>query len=207
MPSATSNNDLRNQFPKSGFFSSARERRLWGWTGATIVAIYATLGLASTLAQWLYHQQLSAFILLACMFLIGVTILTQGLSIRPGGLEIGVAVGIAVVYFMVFFRLTVTERSHMIEYSVLASFIYEALKERKKQGRNVPWPPLLAVLAASFVGVVDELLQLFIPNRHFDQIDILFNFLASLMAVVSMVILNWARRLTMQMLNQRSNRK
>ena len=175
------------------FFSSKRERWLWAWTLAVVVAIYSTLGLASTLAGVLMNQGLAAVAFLAAMALVGLTVLTQGLKTRPGGVEIGIGLGIAVVYLMVFFRLTIPERSHLIEYGVVAVFIYEALTERASQGRRVSVPALLAILATSLVGAIDEFIQLFLPSRHFDWNDILFNFLASLMAVVAMVVLGWAR--------------
>ena len=177
------------------FFSSSREKRLWTYTLLVVVAIYLTLGLASTLAGVLYNQGLSAVVFLASMFLVALTVLTQGLKTRPGGVEIGVGLGIAVVYLMVFFRLTIPERSHLIEYGVVAVFIYEALTERLGRGRSVPLPALLAILATSLVGAIDEAIQLFLPSRVFDWNDILFNFLASLMAVIAMVVLGWARRL------------
>ena len=34
-------------------FASGRERRMWLWTLAVVVAIYSTLGLTGTLAEWL----------------------------------------------------------------------------------------------------------------------------------------------------------
>jgi cation transport ATPase len=182
---------LSSQLP---LFSTDRERWLWVWTLVVVVAIYSTLGLASTLAEVLNSQGVSAVFFLVCMALVGLTVLTQGLKTRPGGVEIGVGLGIAVVYLMVFFRSTIPERSHLIEYSVVAVFIYEALTERARQGRRVPMPALLAILATALIGAIDEFIQLFLPSRHFDWNDILFNFLASLMAVVSMVVLGWARR-------------
>ena len=85
------------------------------------------------------------------------------------------------------------ERTHLIEYGVVAVFIHEALKERTAQGRHVPVPALVAVVAASVVGTIDECIQAFLPSRVFDTEDILFNFLAATMAVVSSVALSWAR--------------
>ena len=142
----------------------------------------------------MYSQSLGAIAFLACMALVGLTILTQGLQVRPGGVEIGVGIGIAVVYLMVCFRSTIPERSHLIEYSVLAVFIHEALTERSRRGVRVTIPALLAILATTTIGLIDEFVQLFLPNRHFDWTDVLFNFLASIMAVVSMVVLGWTRR-------------
>ena len=168
------------------------------WSGALVLSIYATLGLASTLSAKLNNQNLAAIVFLSAMALVGLTVLTQGLKVRPGGVEIGVGLGVAVVYLMVFLRLTIPERSHLIEYGVVAVFVYEALTERARGDRWVPIPALFAILITSVVGAIDECIQLFLPSRHFDWTDILFNFLASLMAVVALVTLGWARRVTMR---------
>ena len=124
--------------------------------------------------------------------------MTQGLTTRPGGAEIGVALGVVAVYLLLFIRMTATaaERTHLMEYGVVAVFVYEALMERASQGRRVPVPALLAALATSLLGVLDECIQAVLPNRVFDPIDILFNVLAAVMAVVAMMALGWARRLT-----------
>jgi hypothetical protein len=71
------------------------------------------------------------------------TVVTQGLKTRPGGAEISVALGVAAAYLLVFVRMAIpTERSHLVEYGVVALFIYEALLERASQGRRVPVPAL-----------------------------------------------------------------
>ena len=183
-------------------FSSVRERRLWAWTLLVVVAIYATLGLASTLARLLrdvglLHESSAVVMFLAGMVLVGATIVTRGLKVRPGGVEVAVALGVAAAYFMVFVRIAILEeRSHLIEYGVVAVLIHEALAERADQGRRVPVPALLAFLAAVLVGVVDEGIQWFLPNRVFDPQDILFNALAAFMAIAASVALAWARRRT-----------
>ena len=128
------------------------------------------------------------------MLLVGLTVLTQGLKTRPKGIEIGVALGIGMVYFMVALRMALPERSHLMEYSVVAVFIYEALTERVSQGRRVHAPWLLAIVLTSLIGAIDECIQLVLPSREFEVDDILFNCLAALMAVIGMVVLNWARR-------------
>ena len=179
----------------SSVFSSDRERRLWAWTLAVVVAIYSTLGLARTVAGVLREQGLLVAAFTLGLVLVGITVLVLGLRRRPGGAEIGVALGIATAYYMVLVRMALPEeRTHLIEYGVVAVFIHEALKERASQGRAVPVPALLAVGAASVVGVIDECIQAIIPSRVFDTEDILFNFLAAAMAVASTVALRWARR-------------
>ena len=117
-------------------FSSKRERRLWLWVLVVMAAIYATLGLAQTLAETLRERGLldiSIGLFLLSMFLVGATVLTQGLKVRPGGAEVAVAIGVATAYLLVFTRMTVpTERSHLIEYGVVGVLIYEALTERAR---------------------------------------------------------------------------
>ena len=181
-------------------FSSRRERRLWLWVLVVMAAIYLTLGLAQTLAETLEERGLldiSLGLFLLCMFLVGVTVLTQGLRVRPGGAEVTVAIGVVAAYLLVLTRMTVpTERSHLIEYGVVGVLIFEALTERKSQGRRVPLPPLLAVLITAALGALDEGIQWLLPNRVFDPVDILFNLLAGTMAVAASVALTWARRRT-----------
>ena len=181
-------------------FSSDRERRLWLWTLAVVVAIYSTLGLARTLAGALREAGLLegttlVFFGFFALFLVGATVVTQGLKARPGGAEIAVALGVTAAYLMVFFRMvSLEERTHLIEYGVVGVFIYEALAERASHGRRVPLPPLLAILATAALGLLDEGIQLFLPSRVFDPVDILFNLLAGAMSVAASVALAWARR-------------
>ena len=177
-------------------FSSARERRLWLWTLAVVVAIYSTIGLATTLAGVLSERGLlPAALFLFCALLVGATIVTQGVQARPGGAEIAIALGVTVAYLLVFFRMaSPVERSHLMEYGVVAVFIHAALVERASQGRRVPLPPLLAILVTSALGLLDECIQAFLPSRVFDTQDILFNVLAGTMAVAASVALAWARR-------------
>lgn len=177
-------------------FASGRERRLWLWTLAVVVGIYATIGFGSTVAGALREGGLvEASLFLGGMFLVGATVVAQGVRARPGGVEVAVALGVAVVYLLVLMRVaSPVERSHLIEYSVLAVFLYEALMERASHGRRVPLPAVLAVVATALVGAVDEAIQLFVPSRVFDPVDIVFNALAGVMAVAASLALGWARR-------------
>ena len=175
-------------------FVSHRERRLWLWTLAIVLAIFSTLGLAGALAERLSETGLTTVGFAAAMLLVGVTVVIQGLRAKPASAEIGVALGVAVVYLMVLLRMALAERSHLIEYGVVASFVYEALKERKSQGGRVPLPSVPAVLVTGLVGVLDEGIQLLLPSRHFDPVDMVFNVLAAVMAVLARVALARARR-------------
>ena len=176
-------------------FSSNRERRLWLWTLAVVAAIYSTLGLAATLDGVLSDRGLIDASFGWGLMLVLAAIVVQALKLRPGGAEIGVALGVVAAYLMVLLRMAIpaAERTHLIEYSVVALFIHEALTERSSQGCRVPVPALLAILATSLVGVLDECIQAFLPSRVFDPRDILFNVLAAVMAVAASVTLGWAR--------------
>ena len=176
-------------------FSSARERRIWLWFLAVVVAIFSTLGLAQTLAVVLGNSALGVGLFVLGCLLVLATVVTEGLKVRPAGAEIGVALGVAAAYLLVFVRIaTPPERSHLIEYGVVAVLLLEALRERTSQGRRVPAPALLAILVTSVLGVIDECIQAFMPSRVFDPVDILFNVLAAVMATAASVALARARR-------------
>ena len=163
---------------------------------AVAVAIYSTLGLTGTLARRTSEggEPLDVFLFFFVMGLLATTVLVYGLRIRPRGAEIGVLLGIVMVYFMLFARMTLAERTHLIEYGVLATFIREALHEGKGAGRRIPSPGLLAILVTTLVGTIDEYIQVFLPSRVFDPIDILFNFLAAVTTVAALATLAWVRR-------------
>lgn len=178
----------------SGLFTSSRERRLWGWTLAVVIAIYGGAGFARTLADELAGTGIGEGLFIACCLLVLAMVVTQGLTRKPGRAEIGVAVGVAAVYVLVFARMAVpTERSHLIEYGVVALLIHEALLERSARGARVPRAWLLAIAATIVLGVIDECVQLFLPSRVFDTDDMLFNALAAVMAVGSAGLLRRVR--------------
>ena len=191
-------------------FSSARERRLWLWTLAVVAAIYSTLGLAGSLAEVLREFDLldNSTLVLTVMFLLGATILTHGIKVRPGGVEIAVILGITAVYLMLVLRSTVgpAERTHLMEYGVLAVFVHAALAERVSQGGRVPLPPVVAILVTTALGVVDEGIQWLLPSRVFDPLDMLFNFLAGTTTVAAVVALGWARSWTLRRRGEREAR-
>lgn len=174
-------------------FSSRRERRLWMWTGVVVAAIYSTLGLAGLLAEELGPARLDVLLFVLGMAPVAATVLLGGLQARPGGIDAAVVLGVVTVYLLALSRVSFPERSHLIEYGVVALLVHAALAERAARGRHVPLAPLLAVLATAMIGALDEGIQLFLPARVFDPTDILFNALAAGMAVGASLALRWAR--------------
>ncbi|MDX1383483.1 MAG: VanZ family protein [Thermoanaerobaculia bacterium] len=177
-------------------FTSPRERRLWGWTLAVVAAIFSTLAVAPKLTAILRDRNLLDNLFFAGFLLVLATIAWHGLRRRPSRVEIGVVMGVAAAYLLVFVRMSIPpeERTHLVEYGVVAIFIHEALTERASQGRRVPLPALIAIVATVAIGALDEAIQAFVPNRAFDPRDLLFNVAAAVMAVAAATALAWARR-------------
>jgi hypothetical protein len=85
---------------------------------------------------------------------------------KPRG-EVWVAVAVAAVYAMIPVRSGVgaMERTHLFEFGLLAVFLYEALAERKLHSGGVRLPGLVAILATTVFGWLDEAVQALIPAR------------------------------------------
>ncbi len=191
-----SGEDTGAEGPMPGRFASPRERRLWVLAGVLVATIYATLGLQRRLVDAFGgNQDLINSISFWGAMLIFASIVVHGVRNRPHGLEVGILIGIFGAYAMLAMRtVTAFERSHLIEYSVLALLVRAALLERDGAGREVARPGLLAFAATSAIGIVDELLQLAIPSRVFDPVDIAFNVFAAGLAVGGVTGIGWVRR-------------
>ena len=175
-------------------FTSVREKRFWIWAFLVFLAIYASLLMGRPLANQLRDQNIQAVFFVAGMLLATASVIVHGIVSKPGKIELAILLGIIAVYLMFIFRLGAPERSHVIEYSVLAIFMHKALLARAQKIKPILAPALMALVGASLIGVVDESLQLFLPNRVFDPIDILFNVIAVIMAIGAGTLLTWIRR-------------
>jgi hypothetical protein len=114
---------------------------------------------------------------------------------RPGWSEIGVGLGVAFAYLVMFLRMgSPEERTHLIEYGIVAALIHQALLERVRNGRRVPAPAALAVALTALLGLLDEAIQAMLPNRVFDLRDVGFNALAGFMVVVARLAMAPPRR-------------
>ena len=158
-------------------------------------AIYATLGVTRPLLAVLHDNGLLEPLFAGGMLLVMVAIVVQGVRFRPKGIEIAIILGIAAVYLLLFTRMAIPEeRTHLIEYSIVALLIYEALLERQRNTHAVPFPAGMAIVLTALLGWLDEGLQALLPNRVYDLRDVGFNVLAAIMAVVASVLLSQARR-------------
>lgn len=188
-------------------FTSGREQKLWILVFMVLVTIFSTLAIGSPLQEMLRNQNVQAIFFALGMILTGTTIIIHGLKVRPSKTEIAIWSGLAAIYIMFFFRLGAPERSHLMEYSVLAIFIHNALSERLKNGNKLPQIELFAILITAFFGILDESIQSFIPDRVFDFEDIFFNIFAGLLAVSASWILGWAKRKGIKTYKRKSSKK
>ena len=177
-------------------FTSKRERSLWFSTAIVVISIYSTLGFAGMLAEKMQNRGIldAFYILFAGLTL--VVFITLGLKTRPGGIDIAIALGMVVVVSMLVVRMgiPVVERTHLIEYGLVATFIFQALTERAQNNREIPLIPLITIAATSFFGLVDEWIQALLPNRVFDIRDVAFNTVAAVLAVAFSLLMNQTRK-------------
>ena len=143
------------------------------------------------LANQLRDQNVQAVFFLSGMILVAITIFLHGIKNKASKLELSIIIGLVALYVMFFFRLGEPERSHLIEYSVLAIFMHQALIERQRKSSFKI--DLLAFTSTFLIGVADESLQFILPNRTFDPEDIVFNGMVSGLAIFTSVILRWIR--------------
>ncbi len=90
---------------------------------------------------------------------------------------------------------------HMIEYAILSMLLlrafgksentmlkFEKLKPESMTLKN--WAAILAILIATIYGITDEIHQYFVPGRVMSGFDIVADFLGSIIAVVTIMVLS-----------------
>ena len=68
------------------------------------------------------------------------------------------------------------------------------LIERARQGNQALKPAMFTFVVTLIIGVLDEGIQIFLPSRVFDPLDMLFNSLAAFMAIGASMAILWARK-------------
>ena len=159
---------------------------MWFWAAATLLAIYSTLGFASTIAGYLREHNLLTVVVAVAALTIATLLAISFFRRRPSWQDIGVALGVVFAYSLVWVRMgNIEERTHLIEYGVVAALIHMALLERQRNGATVYRPAALAFVATAVFGALDESIQAFLPTRVFDFRDIFFNTLAGFMMIAA----------------------
>ncbi len=159
---------------------------------AIVMAIYATLGFTPAISGVLRENGLLELAFAAGAGLVALVVVIHGL--KSNGAGVVFLLSVLAVYLLVLVRIeSPEERTHIVEYGVLAILLFEAFAERAKNDRYALTPSFSAIILASAIGVADELIQAWLPNRVFDLRDIAFNILASALAVLSSMTLAWMR--------------
>jgi len=174
-------------------FTSRRERWLWLSASLVVAAIALTLVIGPVLAELVRYREVLDAGFVVGLLLVGATVVALALHARARGIELGIVLAGVAICTLVVTRagLSAAERTHLIEYAILAALIHAALEERGANGRPVPHPAITAIVATTLVGVLDELVQAILPGRVFDPIDIAFNTAAAVTAVSLGVALRW----------------
>ncbi|MCY4000367.1 MAG: VanZ family protein [Bacteroidetes bacterium] len=176
-------------------FVSKREKRLWVTAFLGLLSIYCTLGVVRDWFLMVESTGWGSYLFVLVSSLILLTVVTQWMTSIPNLKEMGVTSGIILVYWFVFSQISFPEeRIHIIMYGVVALLIHAALLERSVGGQKIPVSFLIVIVVTSLFGTIDEIIQIQLPNRVFDVHDILYNFVASGMAVGSNASLRWARK-------------
>jgi len=164
------------------------------WALAVLAAICAAAFLAGSLVDVIGSQTLLGVAFAAGFGLAVLVVVGLALAHRSRS-EVWVALGVAATYLMIPVRSGVPslERTHLFEYGLLAVLVYEAMAERRANGRAVRFPGLVAVFSATMLGWMDEAVQGLIPSRVYDVRDVVVNALAAVIAVASAATLRWVR--------------
>lgn len=147
----------------------------------TYLIILSSLFVGNPLNKILPSQDLHAVLFLIGMVLVGLSCFFHFKTLPTWRTRV-VYFGLAAIALMFFLRLSLNERSHLIEYCVLTVFVFNAFEEKGM-------PSIKRYTHTFFVcfilGVLDEFFQYFMPKRVMDVEDIVFNTLA-----ISFVLLN-----------------
>jgi len=140
------------------FFTSSRERTLWIFALLILAGIFLSLIIGRALLELFKNQDLQTAIFILGMILIGTCIVLHGIFTKPNIIELLLVIEIITVYLLLFLRLELPERSHLMEYSALCLTIHQALLERNKQGKEMAYMGFWVLGIISFIGVIDEVI-------------------------------------------------
>lgn len=174
--------------------SQTRERALWAAVVTVVISIFAASVWAGRLVEiWGVEAVLGA------AFAAGLAIAAAsviGLALSGGrGQSLWVSLGVLAAAWMIPVRggVAALERTHLFEYGLLAVLLHEAFLERTSSGAGPSRPAVVAVVVASLLGWLDEVVQAPVPGRVYDLRDVGVNALAAGVAVAIVVGLRWAR--------------
>ena len=176
----------------------AEERRWWRLTLVLLGLVYLSLWPLQFALDFLRARNLLRASL-ALLFLAAAGAVVASLARRRAGRREWLTLAlVAAVYAALASSLEIVqERLHLLEYGLVALGFRRALAARAAAGEAAGgrWrPALTAAGLTALAGLVDELLQGVLPNRHYDLRDVGLNALSGVVALAAESALGWARR-------------
>ncbi|MBO6794104.1 MAG: VanZ family protein [Balneolaceae bacterium] len=175
--------------------TSKKERNYWIAAFTVVATIYATLGLAGSLADVFIEKQLFTYLFVGCFVVTGMVMIGFGISknVRLSNWLIYLTIFVGLVMLFTRSGISPAERTHLFEYGLVGVLIFNAIKERY---HNLLKAALLAFIITVLFGIIDECLQYFLPNRVFDTLDIIRNTVAAFIGVfVSLLMVLMSSRI------------
>ncbi|MGN8225146.1 VanZ family protein [Gracilimonas sp. BCB1] len=155
-------------------FTSREIRFLIAAVVVSLLILSTSLG-APVIAAWLRAENLLGFVFIFAFVLTLVSLGALAWDAKIGKVEIGIILSILAVFVFAAVRMNIPEeRSHLVEYAIVSALFFEALISRQPL-MTIIKAATFAVIIASFVGLLDEMLQYLVPGRVFDMRDLLFN--------------------------------
>ena len=187
-------------------FASRREKRLWLAAGLCTLLIYSSLYIARPAAEFLRDRNLLR-LAVGLSFLAAGSLVVWRLLVTRAGWRVLATTGVIGAGYLALLTavpMMPEERLNFLEYGVVATLIYLALRERRAcwvdagveaDDRVARLPPFAtAVVVTGILGWIDEGIQAILPNRVYDVRDVTFNAAAALICVASVRLMEWARR-------------
>ena len=148
------------------------------WVGT----IYSTLYIVRPICEYL--RQTTPFVELTYIFsliflALLLLILWKKFGIKYNSTYVLLSIGVLLYIFGLIKVQYPEEKIHLIEYGILAFFSYKALSF----DLNKPKAFLVAYLLTSFFGFMDEVIQHILPNRFYQNEDVLLNSLSGLLGL------------------------
>ena len=158
----------------------------WRWVCLYVVLIFATSPLVGSLTGSAYRSLGTAtvgtlaFLLLIIAAAVVLVVLLGKARNYPWSFRIS-ALLVALSYAATIPRLgdVSIEKIHFVEYGLLSYLVYAGFK--KRSSANPFWKTLSVVFV---VGFADEVYQGFLPNRRYDDLDVLMNLVSGLQGLL-----------------------
>lgn len=172
------------------------EKTYWKLSLGIVILIFSTIFIGNPLRETWSNQGGHALVFVLGMLLVGSAILIGGLS-GPDRWQLwAVRLGLAAVFVMFFLRLSLAERSHVIEYSVLAFCLHQALKINPIIANRLRYPWILSLFLTIAIAGLDEGIQALLPKRVGSWEDLAFDAGAAAFAIGAVrLIKNLRKRL------------